>query len=274
MKITELNLKAQQVRRLALRYIKEASSGHPGGCLSAAEILVSLYFNLALPQPYHPAAADRDIIILSKGHSAPALYACWQLLIDSGLPQPDWWGAGPETLRKVGSAFQGHPALKHTPWCETSTGSLGQGLAVGAGMALALRKKGRRVYVIAGDGELEEGIVAETARLASFYRLHNLTVIVDRNGLSSDRCSIMVSRPNLEFAAYGWDVAECDGHNVADIDKVVRRSWQVKSKPTLIMAYTVKGKGWRRAEKDLDRMHGSVMLSDKDLAEAESEWLE
>lgn len=256
---------AQEIRRKALTYIHAAGSGHPGGSLSVADILATLYFRVARPQPYSPVADNRDIIILSKGHCCPALYAAWGILIKEGVPKPAWWGAGPIDLRKLGSAFQGHPALAHTPWCETSTGSLGQGFSVAVGMAMALKGQNRHVYCILGDGELQEGVVTEAARVSTWTDLDNLTVIIDFNRLASDQYSLLVEAIALEWSAFGWDVASCDGHNHRELVELLRRR---PGSPTCIIARTVKGKGWQRAEKDPAGMHGSVTMSDSDLKEA------
>jgi len=273
----DLKRLAREVRKRAIRYIHASSGAHPGGSLSVADILTALYFKVAEPQPvYQPDHPNRDIIILSKGHSFPALMATWELLIEEShnyldsdfISLPPWWDGGPITLRQINSPFQGHPSLTHTPWCETSTGSLGQGFAVAVGMAYGLKQKGqdRRVYVVLGDGELQEGIVAEVARAAAWLGLDNLTAIVDFNGLASDRYSRTIDDPVKEFRAWGWHSFDCNGHRFGALyDSLVNGPKRGNGKPTCIIAHTIKGKGVPAFENDPDGCHGAVTLSDEDL---------
>jgi len=273
---TEDDLKrlAKEVRKRAVKYIHASSGAHPGGSLSVADILTALYFEILRPQPYRPDYPDRDIIILSKGHSCPALYACWELLIEESqkyldpdfLSLPPWWNGGPMGLRKLGNPFQGHPSLPHIPWVETSTGSLGQGFAVAAGMAYGFKAKGldRRVYCVLGDGELQEGIVAETARAAAWLGLDNLIAIVDYNGMASDRYSRLVDDPIGEFEAWGWMTWLVDGHNF-DYLILAMKKYGMVGQPFCLIANTVKAKGVPAWEADPDKTHGSVTLSDNDL---------
>lgn len=259
---TYLEATASLIRKLALIYIQRAGSGHPGGSLSVADILTALYFNVT-DLPNNP---KRDLIILDKGHSCPSLYAAWELLIANGLPVPDWWGDGPVTLRKIGSAFQGHPSVLHTPWCELSSGSLGSAFSAAVGMALALKDTGRKVYVILGDGGMMEGVVAEAARAAARFELANLIVIVDYNRMASDRYG-WVPDPLKEFAAWGWQTMSCNGHDIDALTTMLNLAGE-GTQPTCIVADTIKGRGWYQAVLDADGMHGSVTLSEAELKSA------
>jgi transketolase len=271
MDVERLKRLSKEVRKRSITYIKNSTGGHPGGALSCADILTALYFEILRPSPYQPDHPNRDIIILSKGHSDPALYACWDLLIEEShnyldpdfISLPPWWDGGPMTLRQINSPFQGHPSLTHTPWCETSTGSLGQGFAVAVGMAYGFKQTGqdRRVYVVLGDGEMQEGIVAEGARVAAWLQLNNLTAIVDFNGLASDRYSRTIDDPEGEFVAWGWAVNSCDGHDFEEL----KYFFDYKAGPSCIVAYTVKGKGVPDWESDEDGFHGSCVLSQDDV---------
>lgn len=236
----DLALKSKNIRRRILDMVHAAQSGHPGGSLSCVEILAALFFYKMRYDPGNPSWGERDRFVLSKGHVAPALYAT---LAEAGFfPVEEL-----KTLRKLDSRLQGH-ASNATPGIEVSTGSLGQGLSVANGIALAAKidKVGYRVYVLLGDGECQEGQVWEAAMSAAHYRLDKLTAIVDRNqvqqtGRTED---IMRLEPLAEkFRAFGWHVIETDGHNVQHLAAALDEAGEVHGKPTVIIADTVKGKG-------------------------------
>lgn len=238
---SEIDRRVKAVRRHIVAMITEAKSGHPGGSLSAADILVTLYFAELKADPNNPADPDRDRFVLSKGHAAPVLYAT---LAEKGYFPVDEL----MTLRKLDSRMQGHPDMKGIPGVDMSTGSLGQGLSAANGMALAGRLDGRgyRVYALLGDGELEEGQVWEAAMFASHYRLDNLTAFVDNNGLQIDGAISEVMSPLPipdKWRAFGWHVIAVDGHDHDAIYQAVQTAKTVKGKPTVIVAKTIKGKG-------------------------------
>ncbi|MDQ7794216.1 MAG: transketolase [bacterium] len=235
----ELRDLCRRVRIHILRMIGEAGSGHPGGSLSAVEILVSLYFRVLRVKPGEPDWSDRDRFILSKGHAAPALYAC---LAERGYFDP----AELLTLRRTGSRLQGHPDRTLTPGVEASTGSLGQGLSLAVGMALAGQLDGAswRVFTLLGDGESQEGQVWEAAMAAAHYRLENLTAFLDHNRLQIDGpvTEVLSPEPVAEkWEAFGWRVLAVDGHDPAAIIEACRSP--AGGRPTMIVAETVKGKG-------------------------------
>jgi len=240
-RVRELNVTACRIRTDIVEMLNAAGSGHTGGSLSAADIVTALYFHKMKHDPKNPSWEGRDRFILSKGHAAPVLYAA---LARSGyFPVEELM-----TLRKLGSRLQGHPDSKSLPGVEVSTGSLGQGLSIACGLALAgrLDKKDWRVYALLGDGELQEGMVWEAAMTASHYRLSNLTAIVDNNGLQIDgRCSdVMCVDPiSDKFRSFGWDVIDIDGHDMAAIIDALDRAGSHKLGPTAIVARTIKGKG-------------------------------
>lgn len=255
--VKELTFRAYKLRRLVLEMLDEAGSGHPGGSLSAAEIMAVLYFYEMVYNPKDPDWENRDRFILSKGHAAPILYAA---LAEAGFfPEEEL-----RTLRKFGSRLQGHPDMRKTPGVDFTTGSLGQGLSAACGMALAAKIDGRgyRVYVLMGDGELEEGQVWEAAMTARKYALDNLCVIVDFNGLQIDGsiASVMESlEPVAEkWKAFGWHVIEVDGHNVYQLVEALDEAKRTKGIPTCIVAYTIKGKGVSFMEGVIE-YHGSVL---------------
>ena len=232
---------ATQVRRDIIRMVSMAGSGHPGGSLSAADLLTALYFSEMNVDPADPAKKGRDRFVLSKGHAAPALYAC--LAERVFFPPEDL-----VTLRKLGSKLQGHPSMKLLPGVEMSTGSLGQGISAAVGMALAGRLDGDsgRIYALLGDGELQEGMVWEAAMAAGHYKLDNLCAIVDHNGLQIDGRNedVMNVMPIAEkFAVFGWNVLEIDGHDFEQILDAFDMAKKCKGMPTVIVAETVKGKG-------------------------------
>ena len=240
-RIKALKTKAVEVRKHILRMLTRAGSGHTGGSLSAVEMLVCLYCYKMRHRPQEPDWEDRDRFILSKGHAAPALYA---ILASSGyFPLEEL-----DSLRKIGSRLQGHPFSLSTPGIEISTGSLGQGLSIANGIALATRlnKKENRVYVMMGDGETQEGQIWEAAMTAAHYRLDNLCAFLDNNGLQIDGCvaDVMGIEPiGDKWKAFGWHVIEINGHDLQEIIDALDEAGTVRGKPTLIWAHTVKGKG-------------------------------
>lgn len=236
------------VRRMAgavrcdiIESVAAAKSGHPGGSLSAADILSVLYFEEMNINPAAPDAPDRDRFVLSKGHAAPALYA---VLAERGYFAKEKL----RTLRKFGSILQGHPDMKHIPGVDMSTGSLGQGLSAANGMAIAgkLDKKAYRVYVLCGDGELQEGQIWEAAMSAAHYKLDNLALFVDHNGLQIDGSNDEVmSLGNIaaKFRAFGWNALEINGHDYDEIRRALAEAKKCGGRPTAIVAETVKGRG-------------------------------
>ncbi len=246
---------AKNIRSSIVSMVTEAQSGHPGGSLSAADILTALYFAEMNVNPQNPQQADRDRFVLSKGHAAPVLYAT---LAEKGFfPKEELL-----TLRKINSRLQGHPSMKSLPGIDMSTGSLGQGLSVAAGMALAARLDGsdHRVYTILGDGELEEGMVWEGAMFAAHYKLDNLTAFVDFNGLQIDGPVSEVLSPlpiPEKWQAFNWNVIVIDGHDMNEIYDAIQTAKTVKDKPTMIVAKTVKGKGVCEMENIAD-WHGKA----------------
>lgn len=239
--LDHLQHKARELRKHVIRMLGEAGSGHPGGSLSAADIVTVLYFREMRVDPNRPNWPDRDRFVLSKGHAAPILYAA---LAERGFfPVEELL-----TLRKTGARLQGHPDLRKVPGVDMSTGSLGQGLSVANGMALAARidHNPYRVYVMLGDGETQEGQVWEAAMLAGHYQLDNLVAFVDHNGLQIDgRCrEVMSTEPIAErWRAFGWAVQEIDGHDFSQILQALDTARRTKGKPSLIVANTIKGKG-------------------------------
>ena len=239
--IKSLEKKATELRKDIVTMICKSKSGHPGGSLSVIDILTALYYDVMDVDATNPKKEDRDRFVLSKGHAAPALYA---VLADKGYFDKEVLG----TLRQFGSILQGHPDMKKVPGVEISTGSLGQGLSVANGMALASRLQNipYRVYVAMGDGELQEGQVWEAAMTTAQYKLDNLTAFVDYNNLQIDgNVSDIMNVASVEdkFKAFGWHVISIDGHNFEEILKAIDEAKQTKGKPTMIVANTVKGKG-------------------------------
>lgn len=239
--LQELNEKARSIRVDILRMLAEAGSGHPGGSLSSVEIVTSLFFHVLRLRPDEPEWLGRDRFVLSKGHAAPLLYAA---LAERGFfPKEELL-----TLRKMGSRLQGHPAWRRVPGIEASTGSLGQGLSLGLGMALAgkIDQSDYRVYVLLGDGESEEGQVWEAAMAAAHYRVGNLTAILDFNGLQIDGPVEQVLSPlpfSEKWQSFGWAVREVDGHDLEALLDAFEWARGVQNRPSMIIARTVKGKG-------------------------------
>ncbi len=257
MPVNEQMLKeqAKKIRRDIVSMIGAAKSGHPGGSLSATEILTYLYFEEMNVNPAEPKWDDRDRFVLSKGHAAPVLYAT--LAHKGFFPVEDLMN-----LRKIGSHLQGHPDMKKVPGVDMSTGSLGTGFSAATGIALAcqLDKKPSYVYTVLGDGELQEGQVWEAAMSAAHYKLDNLIAFVDNNGLQIDGNIDDVLSPNpidAKFEAFGWHVQVIDGHDFQQIADAIAAAKAEKGKPSMIVAKTVKGKGVSYMENQAG-WHGSA----------------
>lgn len=239
--IDELEKIAKKVRQGIIEAVYSNQSGHPGGSLSIADILTVLYFSEMNINPEEPKDENRDKLVLSKGHCAPALYsvlACRGYFDFEEL----------KTFRNIESRLQGHPDMKHIPGIDMSTGSLGQGLSEANGMAMAakLDKKENRIYCILGDGEIEEGQIWEAAMASAHYKLDNLCLIVDNNNLQIDGkvSDVMSVYPLKEkFEAFGFEVYEVDGHNIDELIMTFQKASTIKGKPTAIIAKTIKGKG-------------------------------
>lgn len=238
--LNELEKKACKVRIAVIEGVFNAGCGHPGGSLSAADVITYLYFDEMRVFPSNENAEDRDRFVLSKGHAAPALYGA--LALKGYISEEEI-----KTLRKVGSSLQGHPCMK-TPGVDMSTGSLGQGVSAAVGMALAgkIDKKDYRVYTLLGDGEIEEGEVWEAAMFASAKKLDNLTVIVDNNNLQIDGTVEEVNSPypiDKKFEAFGFNVININGHDFSEMESAFSKARETKGRPTAIILKTVKGKG-------------------------------
>lgn len=263
-KIAFLEEKARALRVSIVKTLHKSQSGHTGGSLSAIDMVTALYFHAMRHDPENPGWEERDRFILSKGHAAPAQYVT---LAEAGyFPKEDLM-----MLRRLGSHLQGHPDSKGTPGVEVCTGSLGQGLSMANGMALGLRldNSRSRVYVLLGDGELQEGQVWEAVMSAAHYRLDNLCAMVDANGLQIDgevKKVMNVGPIGDKFRAFGWHVIEIDGHDMAAITGALESAERTKGKPTVIVASTVKGKGVPRFEHKAS-YHG-VAPNDEELNEA------
>jgi transketolase len=261
----ELARRARSIRRRIIRMLYAARSGHPGGSLSVVEVLTVLYFEAMTYNARQPAWPERDRLVLSKGHAAPALYST---LMEAGVLDP----ALETELRKLGSPLQGHPDLKRCPGVEMSTGSLGQGLSVANGLALAARHTGRgyRVYCILGDGELEEGQVWEAAMTAAHQRLDNLCAVLDYNALQIDGSIAHVKAPIEPLAdkwlAFGWNVISVDGHDLAELRDAFCRARACSGRPSLVLAHTIKGRGVSFMEGVIE-YHGST-LGEQEVARA------
>ncbi len=254
-KKNELKKLACKVRMGVIEGTFNAKSGHPGGSLSIADIVTYLYFEEMKVDPKNPLWEDRDRFVLSKGHTAPALYSALAL---KGFFSFDLI----KTLRKPDSILQGHPSMRYTPGVDMSTGSLGQGISAAVGMALGAKLKGKdfRVYTALGDGEIEEGQVWEAAMFAGNHKLDNLVAVVDYNNLQIDGSLDEVNSPcpiDEKFAAFGWNVIVINGHCFNEIDEAFKKAKEFKGKPTCIVAKTVKGKGVSFMEDKCD-WHGSA----------------
>lgn len=262
--IKSLESRARVLRKDILRMTTGAGSGHPGGSLSAADLVTVIYFHKLRHNPKKPDWEDRDRFIMSKGHCCPAQYAA---LSELGYFGKEEIG----NLRKLGCILQGHPDMCKTPGVEINTGSLGQGLSVANGIALAGKIDGKayRVYCILGDGELQEGQVWEAAMSSSHYKLDNLVAIVDNNGLQIDGPTEEVMGLHSisdKFKAFGWNTMEIDGHNIEDILDALNTAEKIKGKPTMIVANTVKGRGVSFMEGQAG-FHGKT-LDEEQLAKA------
>lgn len=237
----ELKSIAKKLRIDIIKMLEKSKSGHPGGSLSACEILTALYFKEMKIDPKNPKWEDRDRFVLSKGHGAPVLYAA---LAEKGyFPKEELMH-----LRQINSMLQGHPDMKGTPGVDMTTGSLGQGFSAAVGMALAgkIDKKNYRVYTLIGDGESQEGIIWEASMFASHNKLDNLTAFMDHNGLQIDGKNdevVRIEPIDEKFKAFGWNVINIDGHNFEEIFSAIEKSKNTKGKPTMIIAKTIKGKG-------------------------------
>jgi transketolase len=252
---------SQAMRRDIVEMVHTAGSGHPGGSLSAVEIVATLYGSVMRHDPADPMLADRDRFVLSKGHAAPVLYAA---LAETGyFPREEVL-----TLRKLGSRLQGHPDMRKLPGVEVSTGSLGQGLALANGLALALRLDGASVptvFCLLGDGELQEGSVWEAAMASAHYGIDNLVAIVDLNGLQIDgpTCEVMdLGSVPEKFASFGWTVMTCDGHSAAELHDALTRAKAHEGGPIVIVARTMKGRGVSFME-NLCEWHGKAPNADE-----------
>ena len=235
-----LGLHANNIRKNIVKMVAKSKSGHPGGSLSAADIMTVLYFEEMNINEDNVDSIDRDRFVLSKGHASPCLYAA---LAERGLLHEDLL-----TFRKLNSNLQGHPNMNSVAGVDMSTGSLGQGISAAVGMAIAnkLGKNDHRVYAMLGDGECEEGQVWEAAMAASHYHLDNLCAIVDFNGLQIDGNVQDVMDPtpiDKKFEAFGWNTINIDGHDFDDIRNAFKVARECKGKPTMILAHTIKGKG-------------------------------
>jgi len=253
--IEEMEAIAKRLRRHIITMIGKAGSGHPGGSLSAVEIVTALYFKLLRHKPSDPQWSDRDRFILSKGHAAPVLYAA---LAECGYFPVDELS----TLRQLDSRLQGHTDRTVTPGVEMSAGTLGQGLSFAIGVALAgrLNAQDYRVYVLLGDGECDEGQVWEGAMAAAHFKVDNLVAIVDNNGQQIDGWNrdVMNLEPfNKKWQAFGWHVIEVDGHNLSQLIDAFDQAKLVKGQPTVIIAHTIKGKGVSFMENNPD-FHGKA----------------
>ena len=258
MELEKLITKSNEIRRLSLTSIYEAGSGHPGGVLSCAEIVTYIYDQLVNLNDHNRL----NKFVLSKGHAAPVIYAA--AAVDTIVEKSEVC-----RLRKLGSPMQGHPSVEATPWVETSTGSLGQGFSAAIGMAMGMRHQGKdaRIYTLLGDGELQEGEIWEGAMCAAHYKLDNLCAVIDYNKMQSDDLNqnIMgLESLTAKWLAFNWNVIEIDGHDFVELDKSFKQADSTKTKPTVIIANTIKGKGVSYME-DQPAWHGSVALKVEEL---------
>lgn len=276
-RVIELSIIANKVRKNALTAVYSAKSGHPGGSLSVADLMTLLYFEVMNVDVNDPKKADRDRFVLSKGHCAPALYG---VLAEKGfIPVEDM-----KTFRNVSSYLQGHPDMNKVPGVDMSTGSLGQGVSVAGGMALAgkLDNKDYRVYSVLGDGELEEGQVWEQAMFAAHYKLDNFTIFVDNNGLQIDGDVTKVMNPtpiDKKFEAFGWNVIIADAHDFNSLLSAVEEAKATKGKPTAVIMKSVKGKNvsfmennaaWHGAAPNEEQYNQAISELDAKIAELEA----
>ncbi|MGN0588078.1 MAG: transketolase [Ruminiclostridium sp.] len=263
----QLEITATKVRMGIIEGVFNAKAGHPGGSLSVADTLTYLYMARMNVDPKNPTMADRDRLVLSKGHTAPALYS---VLAQRGFfPVEEL-----KTLRKIGSRLQGHPVMNKVPGVDMSTGSLGQGVSAACGMALSGKISGDtyKVYAILGDGEIEEGQVWESAMFAAHYQLDNLVYVVDNNNLQIDGPITQVMNPypiDEKFAAFGWHVIKINGHDFDEIEKAFNEAETVANQPTVIIQKTIKGKDVSYMENNV-AWHGAAPNKEQyDIAMAE-----
>lgn len=260
--LAELQQKAKVIRKHIIESTTKAASGHPTSSLSAVEIAVALYFGGVLRyDPKNPHWPDRDRFILSKGHAAPLLYA---VLAEAGFFSVDLL----PTLREIGSPLEGHPNMRRLAGVEASTGSLGQGLSIGVGCALAARldKRPTRTYVVTGDGELGEGQVWEATMAAHKYQLDNLVAIVDQNGYQQTGATkdVLDLKPLApKFESFGWFAQEIDGHKLADVFAALDKASQTKGKPSVIVARTIKGYPIQTILSSDPNHHGKPLTKDE-----------
>lgn len=250
----EFEIAALNIRRDIVEMIFRAQSGHLGGSLSIADIMAVLYWAVMDVDPQNPDSADRDRFVLSKGHTAPALYSA---LAERGFfPKENLF----EQYRRIDSMLQGHPDMKKTPGVDMSSGSLGLGLSTAVGMALGAKRKNRgfNVYCVVGDGETNEGGIWEAAASAAFYKLDNLYMLIDQNGMQNDgfTCDVMdMGDMAAKWRAFGWQVFEVDGHDVMDIYTKIEQAMTIENKPKAFICKTIKGKGVSFMENSV-RFHG------------------
>lgn len=258
--IRELENRAKKIRRHIIQMITKAKSGHPGGSLSATDLIVALYFAVLRHNPNDAEWPERDRFHMSKGHCCPLWYA---VLAESGYFSVDELG----TLRQLGSILQGHPD-RRAPGVNVASGSLGQGLSVALGMSLAAKidKKDYRVYVLLGDGEIQEGNIWEAAMAASHYKCDNLCAILDYNGFQIDGkiCDVMALEPIVaKWQAFGWHTIEIDGHNLRQILSAYEEAKSIKGRPSIIIGQTIKGKGVSFMENVCD-FHGRAPTQEEE----------
>lgn len=265
--LKDLEITANTMRKDIVSMLNKSQSGHPGGSLSACEIVATLFFEEMNIDPKNPGWEARDRFVLSKGHAAPVLYAA---LAEKGyFPKSEL-----DNLRKIGQMLQGHPDMKGTPGVDMTTGSLGQGISAACGMAKSAKmfKEDYRVFALLGDGEVQEGIVWEAAMFAAHNKLDNLVAFLDHNGLQIDGKNedVMSIDPiDEKFKAFGWNVIVIDGHNLEEIAKALDMARERNGKPTMIVANTVKGKGVSFMENQVG-WHGKAP-SDEELEKALTE---
>ena len=260
----ELKKMAISVRKDIVEMIANVNSGHPGGSLSATDIVTALYFNVLNHNPADPHWEDRDRFILSKGHACPTLYSC--MARTGYFPMEEL-----KTLRQINSRIQGHPEVRKLPGIEASTGSLGQGLSIGIGLAQGAKVQGKnyRTYVLTGDGELDEGQIWESALYCGHKGVDNLVAIVDSNKQQLDgwvKDIMPLESLSDKWKAFNWEVIEIDGHDMNQILDAFKKAESIKGKPTVIIANTIKGKGVSFMENNLE-FHGAAP-NEKQLAEA------
>jgi len=268
-RVKELSVIATKARLAGVKMVHDCASGHPGGSLSAMDVLTELYFEQMKVDPADPKNPDRDRFVLSKGHCTPGLYPV--LALRGFFPVEDL-----KMFRSIDGHMSGHAEMNHVKGVDMSTGSLGQGLSAAVGMALAgkMDKKNYRVYALMGDGEIAEGQIWEAAMSAAKYQLDNLCGVVDVNGLQIDGATkdVMPSEPlDKKWESFGWNVIKADGHDFESLDAAFNEAKTVKDKPTVILAKTVKGKGVSYMENNAG-WHGKAP-DDKLFAQAEEELL-